>query len=438
MTVGPTVADATSRLFDDLQRALTPAAGVTVDLGERRTATKDYSWLSPVLRRTLPRTLPDIVVRPTTTTELRAVVGLCHRHGVAFTPRGRGTSNYGQVVPLASGVVADISRLHESCLVEDGRLRTGAGTSFTKMAVAAQRHGQELAMFPSTTGSTLAGFVAGGSGGPGSIEQGWNHEGFVTDLVVLPCVDAPEPVAVHGSDACRPHVHAYGTTGVIAEATVRLVPAREWMSVFASFTDFDDAAAAGQRILDLAVAPRLLAVTEPGLARLFPEDPGLVDGEVSVRALVERSCMVETTEIVEGHGGRVVSQRDDATNLLVSLINNHTTLRAQRADPRLHHVLIRGDAVVGQIDLIHDAFPGAQVQLEGTRLDGRRTYGGRLLAPFLDEDATYAGMAALAAAGIGVDDPHTWEVTGDLDDKRAVAAQLDPDGLLNPGKLPAA
>jgi hypothetical protein len=54
-------------------------------------------------------------------------------------------------------------------------------------------------------------------------------------------------------------------------------------------------------------------------------------------------------------------------------------------------------------------------------------------------DELYRQMAELASVEVYVDDPHTWVLhTLRLDEVRAAAARFDPDGLLNPGKLPAA
>jgi len=47
-------------------------------------------------------------------------------------------------------------------------------------------------------------------------------------------------------------------------------------------------------------------------------------------------------------------------------------------------------------------------------------------------------MARLAEVEVYVNDPHTWVLHYNLDLIRAAAARFDPDGLLNPGKLPPA
>ncbi|MGY6500649.1 MAG: FAD-binding oxidoreductase [Acidimicrobiales bacterium] len=425
---------ATSALIDEMTAAL-PDGTVDVDLDHRTEASTDYSWLSPVLDAHLPRTIPDVVASPRTVDDLRRVVGLAHRHHAAITARGRATANYGQCVPLAAGVVLDVTGLKQVLDIGEGWITAEPGTSFVKMEAAAARTGQELAIIPSTVRSTLAGFIAGGSAGPGTIENGMNHEGFVLGLDVLSCADDPELVRVEGADT-DPHVHGFGTTGVITSATVRLRPARRWRGVFASFDHLDPASYAGREMLAFEPPPRMLAVTEPRLAGLFPEDPGIEPGKVNLRTLVDESMVDETRRVIEQAGGRVTQVRADASHFMYSTVQNHCTLRAKRVEPNLFHVLLRGDNTIGQGDLLHEAFPDAMIQLEGGRVDGERTFAGRILAPHRSDEEIFAGMDALVAAGIGVGNPHTWLVSRAPETKLATALRMDPDGLLNPGKLP--
>ena len=56
---------------------------------------------------------------------------------------------------------------------------------------------------------------------------------------------------------------------------------------------------------------------------------------------------------------------------------------------------------------------------------------------FTDAETLYAGISGLQELGIHVVDPHSWLLGGPgLPAIAALAAVNDPDGLLNPGKLP--
>jgi hypothetical protein len=90
------------------------------------------------------------------------------------------------------------------------------------------------------------------------------------------------------------------------------------------------------------------------------------------------------------------------------------------------------------------ALPGALLHLDGLRTifdpsqpDRGRAFGGLLFAPFRDPATLYEGLTRLEELGVHVVDPHTWLLGGPaLPDIRTIAAKNDPDGLLNPGKLP--
>ena len=148
-------------LTADLTAELGPEAVLT-DEGARLSASTDWAHMSPVLKPILPGGVADIVVCPRDAAGIAAAVGAAHRHRVPVTVRGQGTGNYGQGIPLYGGLVIDTSRANRVISVGDGEITAEAGSSFVMMEKAARAKGQELAILPSTVGSTIGGFIAGG------------------------------------------------------------------------------------------------------------------------------------------------------------------------------------------------------------------------------------------------------------------------------------
>lgn len=437
-------ADAVQTLATALTRALGHSQVSTVE-AVRRAASTDFAHLSPVLPSVLPGRPADIVAYPQSLDEIASVIALAHEHGVPVTPRGKGTGNYGQAAPLAAGLVVDLTRCDRVIEVGSGWVRVEAGATFVEIEAAARRRGQELAMAPTTVGSTIGGFLAGGAGGVGSIEHGWLWEGFVLALDVITCPPGRAPLTVPGG-MCLPYLHAYGVTGIIATATVRLGPARDWVAVLSSFPAGAAAMAAkaGLAAMRLDPPPRLVSLDEPGLVRLYPADQAMPPGRFSLRSIVDRSVVDAFRGVVADHDGRVEAVRPAAAAYLTTLGFNHVTLRARQADSRWCHLQVSGPPLVTQPDDVRAALPGALLHLDGMRIradpaDPRagRTYGGLLLSEFRDAETLYAGIARLREIGVGVYDPHSWLLGGPaLPGIRAAAARNDPDGLLNPGKLP--
>jgi FAD/FMN-containing dehydrogenase len=134
-------------------------------------------------------------------------VRLAAELSVPLTLRGRGTGNYRQSVSLRGGLVVDTTGLDRVLEIGDGRACTEPGVSCVALGRAARQDGQELALFPSTTTSTIGGFVAGGAGGSGSIEHDFVWEGFVKEMSVLPvtprCASTRRGAGSAGSRASR-------------------------------------------------------------------------------------------------------------------------------------------------------------------------------------------------------------------------------------------
>src|SRR5260370_170587 len=138
-----------------------------------RRRSRDFFWYSPILNEQLAGKAADVVVTPRNEEDVVRVARACARHGVALTPRGGGTGNYGQAVPLAGGVLIDFSAMSTLLWNKPGVLRVQPGAKMRDIDAALRPSGWELRMHPSTKRSaTIGGFVAGGSGGVRSITYG--------------------------------------------------------------------------------------------------------------------------------------------------------------------------------------------------------------------------------------------------------------------------
>ena len=66
-----------------------------------------------------PYALPDAVVYPHSTEEVRDVVNICRRHGVPMIPFGVGTSLEGHVLAIEGGVTIDLSQMNAVLAVHE-------------------------------------------------------------------------------------------------------------------------------------------------------------------------------------------------------------------------------------------------------------------------------------------------------------------------------
>jgi len=411
-------------------------------LGERAVSTEprvrerssiDGSPMSPIIAAQLPLGLADIVVFPTDAQQIASAVAAAARHGVPVTVRGKGTGNYGQGIPMRGGLVIDTTRARAILEVGDGFITAEAGTPMVLMEQAAWAADQALWMYPSTTQSTIGGFLSGGSGGTGSIAYGSNDRGFVMALDVVHADGSDEIHHVEGDEAQK-YVHNYGTAGVIVRATVRLEPLRDWKGLYASFPDFAGTLGVVQTIGNLEPSPRLVSGDNPEISAALPADDAIPAGRSSLRVILDATLIPTVTEIIERAGGRVEAVREGAqTSLKISMLSyNHPIEWYQKSQPHaVFHLEVAGMPLTENVEAVEAVFPGGLLHVESTKSHPI----GMLAAPYVSEAAVYEGIAALNGLGVGVHNPHQWNVDFNVELTAETAAVTDPKGVLNPGKL---
>ena len=170
------------------------------------------------------------------------------------------------------------------------RRRRGRRRSSPRSTGETRQSGQEIRLHPSTYNTaSIGGFIAGGSGGVGSIN--W---GGLRDLgnVLRP------PRRHHGGEAARARtdraatcmkvMHAYGTNGIITEVELPLDAAYDWVDVIVGFDDYMQRGA----LRRTARQPGRAALQgdrdrrRAGPVRLFPAPPEIPAREQSVVLLM--------------------------------------------------------------------------------------------------------------------------------------------------------
>jgi FAD/FMN-containing dehydrogenase len=424
-----------SALQDELSALLGDGA-VSGELRARERASTDAATLSPIISEQLPLGLADLVAYPATPAQIAAVVSACYRHGVPVTPRGKGTGNYGQGIPMHGGVVLDTRRANVIDAIDSDLITADGGATMVAMEQAANAADRQLWMYPSTAQSTIGGFLSGGSGGTGSIVHGSNWMGFVAALdIALP---GPEPTLIHvEGDAAQTFVHTYGTAGVIARATVRLEPLQEWRSLYASFDDYMSAQAALRHLSRLTPAPRLVSADPAAIAAKLPRDEAIKPDRASLRAILDLTTVADAQTLIAEFGGTVTDVRDGArhTLKLSSLSYNHPIYWLKRNSPDAvwFHVEVGGEALIDRIDEVLAVYPQGLLHIEAAH----HFPIGMLTAPYVSAEQVYAGYPRLQELGVRVHSPHQWYVDHGIEQLVALKARTDPTGILNPGKVGA-
>lgn len=415
---------------------------VDVDPRSCKIASRDYYWMSPILSAELgDRPYASGIVSPRNTDELSQALAIAYEHKTPLTPRGKGTGNYGQAVPYDGGIVLDLTNLNRIISIDQDWITAEVGCTFQQLEAAAAETMQELQIVPSTTKSTLGGFLGGGAGGAGSVQYGFLWNAFVASLEVLPCNAEPKPFQVTGED-CNDYLHAFGTTGVIIAAKVRLRPKRDWTALYFSFEadNLAGAAAAAKAFTKLPIIPRLNTIDLADAVALMPHHPGMPNGRISLRPMADKATTAECIQIVEQNGGRFELERPEDLETLHLLSYNHFTLRVKRKRPDFCHLQVAGDALLEKTDAIIALLPEATLHLECRLVLEKQSFGGLLVSRFVDQATMDDAIANLRQMGLMVVNVHSHKLgeghLPKLENVLATKTRNDPRNLLNAGRIP--
>ncbi|MEN0001656.1 MAG: FAD-binding oxidoreductase, partial [Pseudomonadota bacterium] len=398
----------------------------------------------------------DLVVSPKNEEELIRVLKACFAHDIPVTPRGTGTGNYGQAMPLSGGVVLSLAEMKEIKEIAPGRVICGPGVICHDLDVEAKKTGQELRMHPSTTHTaTLGGFIAGGSGGVGSCTWGGLRDwGNIIRLRVVTMEAEPRVLELTGDDLHKV-THAYGTNGIITEIEMPLAPAYEWADVFVAFKDFMDAARFSNLVgrQDGILLKLNAVVAAPAPQDYFKRHkPFIEDGDSLCLFMVAPQSLDAFLALTQSQGGRVAfnSSTMSAEELkgipaAFECAWNHTTLRGLRVDDKITYlqVLYPFPTHLETLKKLHKRFEGEVIDhLEFVRFDGDVTCFGLPMVRHSSDERLEEIMDIFNAEGAPIFNPHryTLEEGGmkQTDEVQlAFKREADPKGLLNPGKMVA-
>lgn len=415
---------------------------------------RDFYWYSPILKKALDHVTAEAVILPNDEAEVTEVLAACWDLDIPVTPRGGGTGNYGQAMPLRGGVVLDLTRMNRIKGIRDGVLTVEAGALMGEIEREIRPEGFELRMHPSTRETaTIGGFVAGGSGGVGSIRWGMLREpGNLLRLRVATLEETPRLIDLTGDDIGLVH-HSYGVNGVITEVELPLAPAQDWVEVLVSFDDWGAALNAGWALANRSEdwLKELAAIQAPAPHRYFTRHRHFYDeGSNLLCILVSPTAMGPLISNVTEAGGRIAYRSDKADAEqkkglphLHHLTWNHTTLRALKIDPEMTYLQVGlpSQDPIAALSEIARRYPGEIIgHVEFTRAAGRPHATLLPIYRYSDASRLTQVVGELEALGCPCYSPHAYTFeegnrTGPDAARLAMKRRNDPKGLLNPGKM---
>src|SRR5438094_901158 len=198
---------------------------------------------------TIAKNVPDVVVFPTSTEQVVAIVKLCNRYAVPFVPRGAGTSLAGGCLPVGGGVMIALTRMRRilEVNVRDRFAVVEPGVVNLWLTNHLKPLGYHFAPDPSSQGAcTIGGNVATNSGGPHTLKYGVTVNHVLGLELVLPdgrLVRTGGPAEDNpGYDLTGVVVGSEGTFGVVTRVWVRITRNPEaYRTLLGVFETVDDA-----------------------------------------------------------------------------------------------------------------------------------------------------------------------------------------------------
>jgi len=414
---------------------------------------------------------PEAVVFAESTAEVAAVVAACARHRAPVIAFGTGTSVEGHIAAVEGGITIDLGRMDRivAVLAEDMDVTVEAGVTRNTLNKYLRDTGLFFPIDPGADAS-LGGMAATRASGTNAVRYGTMRDNVVALTVVLADGRVIRTArrarkSLAGYDLTRLFVGSEGTLGVITEVTLRLHPIPE--AIAAAVVSFPDVGSAVDAVVEtiqgavpMARMELLDALTMDAVNRYstldYPVQPTLfLEFHGTDAGVKEQAETVQ--QICREHGGGgfrwtlKTEERDRlwkarhmvvyavkalrpgrkfwATDVCVPISRLTECIAETRRDieagtlfaPIVGHV---GDGNF-HLAIMVDSDNEAEIA-EARRLNHR------LVDRALAMDGTCTGEHGI---GLGKLDHMAAEHGPALDVMRAVKRALDPDNIMNPGKV---
>jgi D-lactate dehydrogenase (cytochrome) len=263
---------------------------------------------------------PDVVVWPLHTEEISQILKMANEEQIPVTPWGAGTSLEGNPIPVKGGIVLDLQQMNHvlELRTEDLQVRVEAGVLYKELNQHLSRFGL---FFPPDPGAsaTVGGMVANNASGIRTVKYGATKDFVLSMVVVLPSgkvirIGTNAVKSSSGYDLCRLFVGSEGTLGLVAEVTLRLIglPA-EFMAAVVQFGLIREATDTVIQIMRSGLSPAALE---------FLDAPTVV----VVNQFKKLSFEEKPTLFIEFHGASAMGLKEEL-EIVKEICSEHRSLR---------------------------------------------------------------------------------------------------------------
>ena len=419
---------------------------------------------------------PEYVIFPKSTEEVSQILAYANQNLIPVTARGAGTGLAGGAVPVKGGIVLDMSQMNNiiSIDIDNIQVTVEAGVVQDKLNEKLKPFGFFFPPNPGSSAScTVGGQIANNASGMRCVKYG-TTKNYVLDLEVV----LADGTVIHtgsnclksssGYDLSRLLVGSEGTLGIITKAVLKIAPlpkARKLVMV--SFPTPEAAGLSVSRVFSAGVIPSaceildktsvsILTKLDPNV--IFPRDGDVVLFEVDgsknsvdeSAELLAAACREIASSVLITDDSAKMKEIWDARSLLGAAVS--------KLDPTKTRIYVGEDLgvpikklpeMIGKVYEITNQV-GLLPMIYGHVGDGTLHVG--LFIDVLDEKeweklhfaADSLHLAAIALGGTVSSEHGIGAARGMYLEQqcgpafgvmKAIKKTLDPNGILNPGKL---
>jgi glycolate oxidase len=417
-------------------------------------------------------TMPEVVVKPTTTVQVSGILKLADQYLIPLTPRGSGTGLSGGAIPIYGGICLSLEKMNRILEIdEDNFIATlEPGVILTDLYKELEKHHLYYPTYPGELSASIGGNVATNAGGMRAVKYGVTRN-FVLGLeAVLPTGEIIQTGGKYiksstAYDLTQLITGCEGTLAVITKVIIRLMPSPGQRYVaLVPFNNIQEAIDTVPFILKEGILPMGIEFLEKDVVHLTEQFRGketpIHNYDASLMIIVEEKTEEEANNIANRIGEICLSH--NAIDVFIAGGERAIDLMAfrekawpaivQDRNPDIADVVVPRSRIAEYIRIVKDisARLGIRVYMVGHAGDGNihlapmipeTADAEKRMSDFFHEVFTHGiamGGTISGEHGIGLVKKKYLDIAVDrpkLELMRRIKKAFDPHNIMNPGKI---
>lgn len=417
---------------------------------------------------------PVYGVWPHAAEQISEILKLANTEKISVVPRGAGTGLTGMAVPTSGGIILDLNRMNKikKISIEDRLVEVEPGVVYADLEKALAEYGFLFPPDPASGKvSTLGGNVATNAGGMKGAKYGTTRDYVLGLQVVLPDgrimrTGSKTMKSVSGYDLTKLFVGSEGTLGVVSEITLKINPKTTASTTsLATFSNVEDAGHAVSQIMYSGILPSVLEILGREVIQAINQNTDLALPEVEVILLAETDGytkaetdfqMQKVIDVFRKNNAEEVKQAktaEEAADLWKARKSAYAVLARLKPTLVLEDVTVPMSKIadllngIKEISKKHNIMIATYGHAGDGNLHPQLMYDGYDPQQVKNQEAASADLFKLAIRlggtltgehGIGLQKAAFMTLEHDpvaMDVMRSIKKLLDPNNILNPGKM---